>query len=187
MRSGVRLVGWTLAMVFISADLSRGDEPDDGSFGMTEPVVCREINGYEDYVVLPDAALTADEKLLVYFRPRHYKSRRVDGKFEAHLTQDVKVHRRGAKPVLWSKSKMVDYKVRTAEPPTLIFVRNTISLKPFKPGEYDLEIVLHDEVGQSAPAVRTVPFRVLPPSHSPRGAGDDGNPPARPSGVSAGK
>jgi hypothetical protein len=148
--------------LFATAGLSGGDAPDDGSFGMTEPIACREINGYEDYVVLPDAALTADEKLLVYFRPRHYKSAPVDGQFEAHLTQSGKVRRRGEQAVLWSKAKLLDYRVRTAEPPKLIYLRNTIALKGLKPGEYEFEIVLRDEVGRSKPAVRVLLFRILP-------------------------
>ena len=49
--------------------------------GMTPPIACREIEGYEEYEPLPDAALTSDEKLLVYFRPRHYKSTKVGKKY----------------------------------------------------------------------------------------------------------
>jgi hypothetical protein len=166
--------GWALTVVLVTSGLSRDDAPDDGSFGLTEPIACREINGYEDYVVLPGAALTADEKLLVYFRPRHYKSAQVDGQFEAHLTQSGKVRRRGEKAVVWSKAKLLDYKVRTAEPPKLIFLRNTIALKGLKPGEYDFEIVLRDEVGRSKPAVRVLPFHILPSPKPARGADGPG-------------
>lgn len=151
-----------------------GEGDDDGSFGLTAPVACREINGYEDYVVLPGAALTADEKLLVYYRPVHYKSARVDGKYEVHLTQDGRVRRRGSKAVLWSKPRLLDYKVRTDTPPQLIYLRNTIALKGLKPGEYELDVVLRDEVGQSAPAVRSLPFRVVPSPDPTGGRGAAG-------------
>ena len=36
---------------------------------MTPGIVCRSIDGYEDYELLPEAAQTSEEKLLVYFRP----------------------------------------------------------------------------------------------------------------------
>ncbi len=39
------------------------------SLRMTPGIVCRSIDGYEQYKVLPRAEQTSDEKLLVYFRP----------------------------------------------------------------------------------------------------------------------
>jgi hypothetical protein len=175
-RSAGRQVVWGLVVAGLASSAHRaaepracGDDRDDGSFSLTEPIACKEIKGYEDYVVLPGAALTADEKLLVYFRPRHYKSSRVGGKCEAHLTQEGRIRRRGEKAVLWSKQKLVDYQVKTDDPPQFIYIRDTISLKGLKPGEYDFDIVLHDEVGRSAPAVRTLPFRVIPSPRPPDG------------------
>src|SRR5271155_1891118 len=48
------------------------------SLRMTPGIVCSAIDGYEDYKILPKAAQTSDEKLLVYFRPLGYQSERVD-------------------------------------------------------------------------------------------------------------
>jgi hypothetical protein len=143
-------------------DDSRDPNDDDGSFGMTMPVACKEIRGFEDFQELPGAALTSDEKLLVYFRPRHYKSAKVGAEFEAHLTQDGRIRRRGEKAVLWSKAKLLDYRVKTDMPPQSIYMRNTISVKALKPGEYDYDITLHDAIGRSAPVVRTLPFTIVP-------------------------
>jgi hypothetical protein len=143
-----------------SADTS-DDDPDDGTFGLSAPVACKEVRGFEDYEPLPDAALTADEKLLVYLRPRHYKVTREGSKYVAHLTQDGRIRRRGEKAVLWSKKNLLDYKAETDTPPGPIYLRNTVALKGLKPGEYDFEITLYDKIGQSAPAVRTLPFRVV--------------------------
>src|SRR5690348_16508282 len=42
--------------------------PRPGGLRMSRAVVCRTINGYEDYEPLPDAAQTSEEKLLIYFR-----------------------------------------------------------------------------------------------------------------------
>jgi hypothetical protein len=152
------------------------DDKDDGSFGMTEPVACKEIKGYEDYVPLKEAAMTADEKLLIYYMPLHYKTSRVAENFEAHLVQDGRIRRRGEKAVLWSKPRIVDYKVRTEQPPRLIFMRNTISLKTLKPGDYEFDIILRDEVGQSAPATRSLSFKVIPSPSPSSSKGARNNP-----------
>lgn len=142
------------------------EPPDNGAFGFTSPVICKEIRGYEDYDPLPDATLTRDDKLLVYFKPLHYKSAQSDQKFQAHFTQDAKIRRRGQKNILWSKPKILDYKATSATPPRNIFLRNAIALKDLKPGEYELEIVLTDKIGNSEPATRKLFFKVVPAAES---------------------
>ncbi len=163
---GFSLVLATLAFCLPSVDgQARGQgkaaDLDDGSFAVTKPIACKEIHGYEDYVVLPRAALTSDEKLMVYFMPRHYKSDRVGDKFSVHFTQDGRIRRRGEKAVLWSKNKLLEYEATTDRPPSQIFFRNTLGIKSLKPGEYDFDIILRDEVGKSEPAIRTLPFTVI--------------------------
>ena len=156
----------TLVVTGLAAAPGKEDR-DDGSFGLTEPVACSEIKGFEDYVELPGGALTSDEKLIVYFRPRHFKTTKIGRLHEAHFTEDARIRRRGQKPVLWSKLKMVDYQPRaeTANPP--IYFHNKIALKGLTPGKYELEIVLRDEIGQTPPAVRVLPFEVVPPRDAP--------------------
>jgi hypothetical protein len=149
------------------ASRAGGDDParedrDDGSFGMSPPIACKEITGFEDYVPLEPAALTSDEKLLFYFRPRNYKTERQGLKYRAHLSVDAKIRKRGDKAVLWSKPKFADYDVTTEQPPRPIYFQNAVSLKALKPGEYALDIVVHDEIGQSRPAERTLQFKVVP-------------------------
>src|SRR5271154_3640918 len=46
---------------------------EETSLRMTPGVVCRSIAGYEDYEPLPEAAQTAEEKLLIYFRPSGHR------------------------------------------------------------------------------------------------------------------
>jgi hypothetical protein len=151
------------------------EEDDDGSFGMTPPVACKEIRGYEDFVPLEPAALTADEKLLVYFRPLHFKTARKGSSYEAHFTEEGRIRRRGGKAVLWVKKDLMEYRPRTETPPRLVYVRNTVSIKGLKPGEYDLELVLRDEIGRGAPAVRVLPFTVLPSRAGDEPARKDGS------------
>lgn len=151
---------------------------DDGSFGFTPPIACKEIKGYEDYEPMEEAVLTKDEKLLVYFRPRHYKTDRVGNAYEARFTQEGRIRRRGEKAVLWSKKDLLEYTARSETPPRLIYLRNTVALKQLKPGEYDFDIILRDAVGRSAPAVRTLPFTVIaaPDERGTAKKGGRGNP-----------
>ena len=154
--------------------------PARATLRMSEAVVCRSIDGYEVYEPLPDAAQTSDEKLLVYYRPFGYKSAFVNDSYQAHLTQDAEIRKRGEKAVLRQKKKLLDYTAKSPQPPELIYLRNTISLKGLKPGEYDLTIILHDEIGRGPPATQVVKFRVIP-AQDPRKTTEEPSPGDRPS------
>ncbi len=130
---------------------------------MSEAIVCDTIKGYEDFEPLPGAALTSDEKLLIYYRPSNYRSTLEKGSYQAHLTQDAQVRKRGSKKIIWQKLKMLDYTTPKQDlPPTNIYLRNTISLKGLEPGDYDLIIILHDEINEGRTATQVVKFRVIP-------------------------
>jgi hypothetical protein len=137
-----------------------GRAPD--ALAMSPAVACEKIEGYERYVPREEAALTKDEKLLVYYRPLNYKVERYKTQYRAHLTQDIRVRKRGEKAVLWKKDKMVDYQARLPDPSAPLCMQNTIALKALSPGEYDLDIVLHDQLAKGATAVQTLKFRVKP-------------------------
>lgn len=127
----------------------------------TPAVACRSIDGYESYEVLPDATLTADEKLLVYYRPLNYRVEKVDGSYHVHLIQDGQIRKRGEKSVRLRKEKLLEYDFRVNSPPNPVYLRNTVALKGLKPGEYEYDIILHDKLAEGPPAVRTLPFRVV--------------------------
>ena len=64
------------------------------------------------------------------------------------------------------KKKVVDYAPKTKEqPPQQLYVRNTISLKGLDPGDYELTIILCDELDKEVPPrpVRVVKFKIVPP------------------------
>jgi hypothetical protein len=129
---------------------------------MTKAVLCRSIDGFEQYEVLPGAAQTADEKLLVYYRPLDYKVVQKDDLFTAHLTQDGQIRRQGEKAVLLRKKMILDYQPKSPEPLGPIFLRNSFSLKGLRPGDYEYEIILRDENQPGPPAIQTLKFRVVP-------------------------
>ena len=151
-----------------SADApQKEDEPPEGRLGMTRAILCVKVDGYEDYLERPDGCLTADEKLVIYYRPRHFATHRVKDGLEAHLIQDARIRRRGAKSHLQSKDKILDYKARGRGPIGNIYLTNTISVSELKPGDYDLDITLHDAVSKG-PAVKQVLHFTIVPETAPR-------------------
>jgi hypothetical protein len=137
-------------------------EAAEGRLSMTPAIACSKIEPDGRYVPLDEPALTKDDKLLLYYEPKNYKLERVDGAYQIHLSQDVRVRRRGKKEVLWSKDHMVDYQGKSRQRPGLIFMTNTIAIKALTPGEYDLDIILHDELAKGPPAVQVFRFTVKP-------------------------
>ena len=129
---------------------------------MTPGIVCQSISGYEDYKILAKAAQTSDEKLLVYFRPLGFQTELVEGAYQAHLVPDFQIRKRGEKAVLQQKLKMYEYKPRSEQPPRLLYMHNAISLKGLAPGEYELTLILHDEIAKGPPAKQVVRFRIIP-------------------------
>jgi hypothetical protein len=182
-------------VVALSAGLAAGREPQDtpqqsrsdGSraapeetLSMSKAVVCASdsIKGYENYQELPGAALTSDEKLHVYYRPLGYQTSYTDGFYEAHFTQDAEIHRRGEKAVLRQKKRLLEYHPKVRQPPAQVFLRNEISLKDLPPGDYDLNIILYDEIAKGSPATQLVQFKVIP-AQDPRQQAQDGAAPSR--------
>ena len=157
-----RRVRMTLAVLTITAATAVGaDDPEAGVFSLTAPIACKEIKGYEEFLALADPALTKDEKLLIYFRPRHFKTTRKGNAFEVHLSQDGRIRKKGDKAVLWSKKNILDYKAVSDLPRPQVYLKNMIALKMLKPGDYVFEIVLRDEIGKSTSAVGSLSFRVV--------------------------
>jgi hypothetical protein len=130
---------------------------------MAPPIVCRSIDGFEDYKPLPGAAQTSDEKLLVYIRPTGYHTEKVEKGYQSHLTADGEVRRRGEKKVLRQKKKLLEYKPVYETPERVIYLKQSVSLKGLEPGDYELTIILHDELAKGATATRVVKFKIIPP------------------------
>jgi len=130
---------------------------------MVPAVACRSIDGYEQYEILPGAALTAEEKLLVYYRPLHYMTVQKGEIFLAHLTQEGQVRRKGEKPVLLRKKNLLDYEAKSRQPLGPIYLRNTFAMKGLPPGEYEYDIILRDQNDPGPPAIQSLKFRIVAP------------------------
>ncbi len=151
------------ALGFTVQDASELPAKRSASLRMSPGIVCRWINGYEDYEPMPGAAQTSDEKLQVYLRPMGYMTEMVDGKYQAHLSPDFEIRKRGEKKILLQKRRMYEYKPRTPQPPRLVYLKNVISVKGLPPGDYDLTLILHDEIAGGSSAAQVIKFRIVPP------------------------
>lgn len=139
------------------------DDPPERHLEMTKAVACRKINGYEDFEPLDEPKVTNDEKLLIYYRPLNYeiKENKAGGHL-AHFKQDVKVRKRGEKKVLWVKDDLLDFEATSPTPPVRVYLTNSISVKGFPPGDYDLDMILRDALKPGATATQTLRFTVVP-------------------------
>ncbi len=150
----------SLAALALIGASPRGDDPPAPKLAMTPAIPCVSIAGFEDFVPLDEVVLTRDEKLLLYYKPRNYRHEVVGKEYRVHLVEDARIRRKGEKAVIQSKDKLLEYKGKSKQFPANVYLTNSISLKPLPPGEYDLEIILRDEIGKGPPATQTVRFRV---------------------------
>lgn len=157
------------AFAVIACLLALGaDDPESSKLSMRPAVACSKITGYGDYVPLNEPVLTRDDKLLVYYEPTGYTYEMVGKEYRVHLVQDGLIHRRGEKAILQSKEKLLDYVGKSKTPPfNNVFLSNTIALKSLPPGEYDLEIVLRDELSKGQVAKQLLKFRIKLPDETP--------------------
>lgn len=144
------------------------DDPAAPRISMTKAVACSKVNGFGDYVPLDEPALTRDDKMLVYYEVRGHEYEMAGKEYRVHLVQDARIRRRGETRILQSKDKMVDYAGRSKTPPLNVYLVNTVSLKSLPPGEYDLELILRDDIGKTPPATQVFPFRVRPSEADPK-------------------
>ncbi len=149
------------------AGLGDDSKPDRPALEMSKAVVCKKVVGYEDYVELPDASLTSEDKLNVYFRPLNYQVDPVEkprpgNRFKARFSEDCRIRRKGEKTVLMKKDKLLEYDATFETRDERPYLLNNISLKGLAPGDYELDIVLHDVLVKDSSTTQTVAFTVVP-------------------------
>ena len=173
-------LGWILA---ISLGLSRGitlaqtppppdsppgqdQKPDEAkALGMSPAIACLRVDGLEQYTPLPEATLTSADKLKVYFRPLRYKVETDPtnkNPYRAKFVEDGRIRRKGEKNPLVKEDKLLEYETRFAQADWQIYLVNTIGLEKLTPGEYELDITLHDAIDGDATARQTLAFRIVP-------------------------
>ncbi|HEY2156311.1 MAG TPA: hypothetical protein VGH33_11825 [Isosphaeraceae bacterium] len=128
---------------------------------MSKPVAVTKIHGFAAFEPLPDATLTADDKLMVYYEPTGYVIERTKDGFRALLAQDGKLRKKGRKEALWQKAPMFEFEAKDATQPYRVYMRTDLAIKGLPPGEYELDLTLHDKLAKGAHAVRTVEFKVV--------------------------
>lgn len=151
---------WLLAvLVALAPAPSRGDDPP--GLRMSKPIVCAKVLGFADVEPLPEATLTADDKLTVYYEPSGYTIEPTKEGYHALFAQDGRLRKKGGKDVLWQKMPMFEYEAKNTAPPYRVYMRTDLSLKGLPPGEYELDLTLHDRLAKGARAMRTVEFRIV--------------------------
>jgi hypothetical protein len=139
---------------------------------MSKPVVCSKVHGFASFEPLPDASLTADDKLTVYYEPQGYTIERTKDGFRALFAQDGRLRKKGSKDALWQKAPMFEYEAKSESPPYRVFMRSDLAIKGLPPGDYELDLTLHDRLAKDkgAKVTRTVEFKVV----LPQGEAKDG-------------
>ncbi len=146
---------------------------------MSKAVACKRVEGYDQYFPLPDASLTSEDKLLVYYRPLNYKVEPVEKakpghRFKARFSQDGRIRRKGEKAILMKKDNILEYEPFFNDPTERIYLVNTVGLKGLPPGEYEYEIVLRDALEEGSTARQSLPFTILPlPKIDPASKSDE--------------
>lgn len=159
-----------LALGPITPHAAPADDPEPPArLAMTPAVACRKINGYGDFEPLDEPVLTRHDKLLVYYEPSGFAHDRDGKEYRVHLVQDGRIRRRGEQAIILGKDKFLDYVGKSKTPPLGVYLSNSIALKNLQPGDYDLEIILHDPIGKGRTARQVLKFRVKPVEPTPDG------------------
>ncbi len=159
-------MSWIALMALICSGPPIDDDPNP--LRMSKALACKSVQGFESYVELTDAALTADDKLLVYYEPSGFATKPDRDEHIARFSQRGKIRRKGTTAVVWSKPDLLDYTARGPSPPDRVYLMNTIALKGLKPGDYELEIQLKDELGSNS-ATQTLAFKIVTAKLPPPG------------------
>ncbi len=161
----------------VTSGLTSADEPKpakaSSTLSMSKAIACTRIAGLDEVTPLPDASLTSEDKLRVYFKPLGYKVEPFKKGFRARFTEDGRVRRKGEKTPLSKEDKLLDHEAVFDEPYYQVYLVNTIGLKNLPPGEYEFDIILHDGLDEGATATQTLSFTIIPtPKVDPSKAGE---------------
>jgi hypothetical protein len=185
----------SLAALLLAAVVEGAQDPPgeaQPSLEMSKAVACRRVDAYEKFVPLPDASLTSEDKLLVYYRPLHFKVEAVEKpkpgyRYRARFSQDGRIRRKGEKTVLMKKDRILEYDPAFETPSERIYLVNYVGLKGLPPGEYEYDIVLHDALDEGSTTTQSLSFKIIPtPRVDPPPKADEPDGPGGPAGPAGG-
>ena len=156
-----------LLLALLTSGAGEAPRSDRPALDMSKAVACKRVDGYEQFVPLPDAALTSEDKLLVYYRPLNFKVDPVEKpkpghRYRARFGQDGRIRRKGEKTVVMKKDNILEYDPSFETPSERLYLINTVGLKGLPPGEYEYDIVLRDELDEGSTATQSLPFTIVP-------------------------
>lgn len=159
-----------LAVCLVAQGSSAAPADDPPGLRMSKPVACAKVHGFADFEPLPGASLTADDKLTVYYEPSGYTIEKTKDGFRALFSQDGRIRKKGGKDALWQKAPMFEYEAKNSVPPYRVYMRSDFALKGLPPGDYELDLTLHDRLAKATRVMKTVAFKVVPPKAEPKAA-----------------
>lgn len=180
-------IGW-----FAVSTIANGQEPTvekPPTLGMSKAVAVKRVDAYEKYEILPNASLTSEDKLQVYYRPLDYKVEAVEKpkpgyRYRASFSQDARIRKKGEKAILMKKDKILEFDPAFEDATERIYLMNNVGLKGLSPGEYELDIILRDVLTPGSSTTQTLPFTIVP---VPKAVPAKDSEPAEPEGPAGSK
>lgn len=134
----------------------------DDDFRVSEPVVCKSVEGLKKYVRRDPPELTTYDKLIVYVEPTGFATRDVEGKRKAAFVQNGRVRAVGSKKIVIERSELLRFEPEVFGPGATFYLAATVGFKNMPPGDYVLELETMDEAAEPDRKVtQTVPFRIV--------------------------
>lgn len=118
---------------------------NEGEFKLSQPVVCKSVKGFRDYVELKPPELTTFDKLLIYVEPAGFALKADGEKKKANLVQNARVRAKGTKKYFFERDELFKYEPELMTGRESIFLAASIGFKNVKPGEYVLELETIDK------------------------------------------
>jgi hypothetical protein len=155
-------IRWGFLVLAILGTRAAGDEPD--SFRVSEPIVCKSVDGLGKYVRRDPPELTTFDKLIVYVEPKGFGTRTIEGKTKASFIQNGKVRPAGSKKVVIERAELLRFEPEVLGPGAQFYLSATVGFKNMPPGEYVLELETVDHAPEADRKVmHSVPFRIVKP------------------------
>jgi len=135
---------------------------EEGEFKLSQPVVCKSVKGFRDYVELKPPELTTFDKLLVYVEPSGFALKADGEKKKANLVQNARVRAKGSKKYFFERNELFKYEPELTTGRESIFLAASIGFKNVKPGEYVLELETIDKsVSPEQKIVQQIEFVII--------------------------